>query len=455
MKEVMKTLRLANFGIRGSIGDSLTPEVIIDFASAFGTFIDGGRLLVARDTRASSPMIHSAVISGFLSAGCDVIDFGICPTPILQHAVEKHQAQGAVSISGGHNRMGMNALTLIGSKGAYIEPVGGETVLDIYHARNFLKKDWDQLGSVSECSDYTDTYFDALEKHVDAEAIRKAGFTVLIDPVNGAGCRFIKSFAKLFGLKMVPINDDEDGHPAHDPEPRPRNARQVASLIPHLNADIGFVTSSDMGRLSFVCEDGRTPSEEYTFAVIANHVLKRQSGVVVTNCCTTRMVDDIARAHNATIVKTPVGQAYIISSLADEDGVIAGEGNGSVALPDFSMGCDAFLMMALTLESMAQNGRKISELIGELPEYHIVKKTIYTAAQRGYRALEIVSKNTQWIDNGKIDITDGIRVDWDDGWLHMRASHTEPMIRIASESTSKRKAENRAVTIARLLEQSL
>ena len=451
----MKTLRLANFGIRGSIGDSLTPEVIIDFASAFGTFVDGGRVLVARDTRASSPMIHSAVISGFRSTGCDVIDFGICPTPILQHAVEKKQAQGAVSISGGHNKMGMNALTLIGSKGAYIEPIGGETVLDIYHARNFLEKDWDEIGSVSECSDYTDAYFDALEKHVDAEAIRKAAFTVAIDPVNGAGCRFIELFANRFGLKMIPINAEEDGFPSHDPEPRPRNARQVAALVPHINADIGFVTNSDMGRLSFVCENGETPSEEYTFAVIANHILKRESGVVVTNCCTTRMVDDVAHAHNATVVKTPVGQAYIVSALADEDGVIAGEGSGSVAIPGFSMGCDSFLMMALILEAMAQNGSKISELISDLPEYHIVKKKIYTAAQRGYRALENVSKNTQWINNGKLDLTDGIRVDWDDGWLHIRASHTEPMIRIASESKSKQMAEERAMNITRLLEQSL
>jgi phosphomannomutase len=451
----MKTFRLASFGIRGTVGESLTPEVAIDLAAAFGTFMDDGKILVGRDTRHSSPMFHSAVVSGLLATGCEVLDFGVCPTPMLQFSVEKYGAAGAVSISAGHTRMGINALTLISSNGAFIEPVGGGTVLEIYHARDFRKQPWDKLGDVQLVTDFFASYFDALESHLDAKSIRKAGFTVVIDPVNGAGCRFIEPFAKRFGLKLVPLNADESGYLAHDPEPRPRNAKQVASIIRHVGGDIGFVASTDMGRLSIVTEDAETASEEYTFALIANHVLGKQTGTLVTNCCTTRTVDDIAKSHKATVVKSAVGQAFILSKLADENGVIGGEGSGSVAIPEFSRAFDAFLMMGLILEAMAQSRRKASQLLGELPRYHIVKRQVYGEARRCYRALEALDGYKDWKDGGTLDLTDGTRVDWDDGWIHLRASDTEPMIRIISESKSRQLAEDRAMNAVRVLEQEL
>lgn len=449
----MKTLRLASFGLRGVVGDSLTPELIIDFACAFGTFTDGGRILVGRDTRGSSQTIQTAVVAGLLSTGCEVLDFGICPTPILQNSVRTYSASGAVSISAGHTRMGYNALTLIGPNGAFIEPLGGEAVLDIFHARDFRRPNWDKQGTCRQVSDFVKPYFDALESHLDAGAIRKAGFTVVVDPVNGAGCRYLKPFAERFGLKLVAVNGDESPYIAHDPEPRPRNAKQVASLIGHVKGDVGFVSSSDMGRLSIVCDDGETASEEFTFPLIADHVFSRKTGVVVTNCCTTRMVDDVATRHGATIVKTPVGQAFIMSALADEDGLIGGEGNGSVTVTEFSRAFDAFLMMGLVLEAMAQTGRKASELFLQLPRYNIVKKQVYAKPHRCYQALVSILKDDSWRDGGKLDLTDGIRVDWADGWVHMRASQTEPMIRVTSESKSKEKASTRAADAVRMLEQ--
>jgi phosphomannomutase len=253
----------------------------------------------------------------------------------------------------------------------------------------------------------------------------------------------------------VPLNADESGYLAHDPEPRPRNAKQVASIIRHVGGDIGFVASTDMGRLSIVTEDAETASEEYTFALIANHVLGKQTGTLVTNCCTTRTVDDIAKSHKATVVKSAVGQAFILSKLADENGVIGGEGSGSVAIPEFSRAFDAFLMMGLILEAMAQSRRKASQLLGELPRYHIVKRQVYGEARRCYRALEALDGYKDWKDGGTLDLTDGTRVDWDDGWIHLRASDTEPMIRIISESKSRQLAEDRAMNAVRVLEQEL
>lgn len=452
----MRNLRLASYGIHGAVGNGLDLDTVLDFAAAFGTFMERGRVLVGRDTRHSSGMLHSGVVSALLSTGCDVVDFDVCPNPILQFAVPLMGAAGAVSVSGGHSPMNHNGLQLIGSRGAYIEPVVGETVLDIYHARDFTQAPWNRIGSASlPGRDVVEAYFDALAGQLDVAAIRGAGFSVIIDTVNGAGCRYVEPFARRLGFRAIPVNDVESGHLAHDPEPRPRNARQVAAFMHHVPADIGFVSSSDMGRLSVVSETGETASEEYTFPIIANHILGRAPGGVVTNCCTTRMLDDVAARHGAPVTKTPVGQAYVISALADEDGVIGGEGNGSVALPSFSRAFDAFLMMGLILEAMAVKRVKASGLIGELPRYHIVKRAVVGEPYRIYRALESVHAMQGWRDGGKLSAVDGLRVDWDDGWIHLRASQSAPIVRVISESRDMQSAENRAIEAARMLEHLL
>jgi len=448
----MRTLRLASFGIRGYVGESLSPNAVIDFVSAFATFLDGGRLLLGRDTRYSSPMFHAAATSALLSAGCEVLDFGICPTAMLQFSVPRYSAQGAVSISGGHNAMGWNAVSLIGADGAYLEPVGGETVLDIFHAGDFEKKDWRHMGAVRAVTDFAALYFEALAQQVNLDAIRRARFTVLVDPVGGAGCAFLQPFAELLGLNLVPFNAEPSGYLAREAEPRPRSAMQMASTIRYLHGHVGFVLDSDAARMSLVSEDGEPASEEYTFAVIADHVLGKRKGTVVTNCCTSRTIDDIARRHEVHLVRTRVGQAYVMSALADEQGILAGEGSGSVSLPAFSRGFDGFLMMALVLESMAESGRKLSEILKALPRYQIVKKSIPLDSRNAYRALVDLEAAWRTEHAGQVDHTDGLRVDWDDGWIHARASRTEPLLRIISESTTRQTAEARAEQAVRLVE---
>lgn len=451
----MKTLRLASFGIRGFVGETLTPNVAIDFASAFATFVRGGRVLLGRDTRSSSPMLHSAVVSGLLSAGCEVLDFGVCPTPMLQFCVNRYDAAGAVSISGGHNEMGWNAMTLIGSDGAFLEPVGGETVLDIFHAADFDKKEWQEMGSVEPVEDFVDPYFAALEEHVNLDAIRRSNLVVLIDPVGGAGCRYLEPFARRLGLAMMPINGEPSGYLAREAEPRPRSAQQMASIIHHVKGDVGFVLSSDMGRLSLVTEEGEPASEEYTFAVIANHILGKRTGTIVTNCCTTRTIDDIAELRHTHVVKTRVGQAYVVSALADEQGILGGEGSGSVALPDFSPAFDGFLMMALILEAMAESQSRLSDLLKALPRYHIVKKQVDCRSPAAYRALEQIEAGWRAESDGLLDQTDGIRIDWDDGWLHARASRTEQMVRVISEAKTRALALERAENVIRQVEEAI
>lgn len=447
------TLRLASFGVRGFVGQSLTPRVVMDFASAFGSFVEGQRVLLGRDTRYSSPMIHAAVTASLMGCGCEILDFGICPTPVLQFAVRRRSAAGAVSISGGHNGMGWNAMTLIGQDGAFLEPGGGETVLDRFHAGDFRRCDAQHLGVVTPVSDFIDDYLQALARVVDLEAIRRSSFTVLIDPVGGAACPFLEQFAHALGFRLVAINGEPSGYLAREPEPRPRSALHMASFIRHVQGHIGFVLSSDLGRLSLVTEAGEPASEEYTFPMVARHLLKKRAGTVVTNCCTSRMVDDLARRHGVAVEKTAVGQAFVMAKLADEQGRVGGEGSGSAALPEFSPAFDGFLMMALILESLAETGARASELLRSLPRYHMIKRRVVCSSRQAYRAVEAFRGQASSLHSQTVDLTDGVRLDWEDGWLHARASHTEQMIRIIAEAELKEVAQQRCDAALRLIGQ--
>lgn len=449
------TLRLASFGVRGFVGQSLTPRVAMDFAAAFGTFVDGGRVLLGRDTRYSSPMLHSAVTASLLSCGCDVLDFGICPTPVLQFSVKPYEAAGALSITGGHNEMGWNALTLLGADGAFLEPTSGEALLGAFHAVDFVKRDAMSIGRRIVQSDYFAPYLRALAKVVNRVAICRANFTVLIDPVGGAGCAFLDAFSQAFNLNLVAINGEPSGYLARDPEPRPRTARQMASFIRHVKGHAGFVLSSDMGRLSLVAETGEPLSEEYTLPLIVRHLLRQRAGPVVTNSCTSRMVDDIAAGAGVELIKTEVGQAYVVAKMADEQARVGGEGSGSAAVPEFSRGFDGFLMMALVLEQMALSGEPLSALVRSLPSYQMVKKSIKSTSRAAYRVLELFHAEADRFGADRIDLTDGVRLDWEDGWLHVRASHTEQLIRVLSEARSREAAERRADEALRMIGQEL
>ena len=320
----------------------------------------------------------------------------------------------------------------------------------------FLLADWAHVGAVQAVDDFAAPYFDALLARLDVAAIRAAKLTVLIDPVGGAGCAFLDEFARRLGVRLLPINAQPSAYLAREPEPRPRSARPMAGIISQLGGDAGFLLSSDLTRLSLVSETGEPASEECTFAVIANHVLGRNAGTVVTNTCTTRMIDDIAAQRGARLVKTCVGQAYIVSALLDEQGVLGGEGSGSAVLPDFSRAFDGFLMIGLVLEAMAQRGKKLSELLGALPRYHIVKRQVRCDSRHGYRALDFLQAQLRARpDAGTLDHTDGLRMDWPDGWVHARASRTEQLVRVISEATTRAIAVQRADEIERLIEQEI
>ena len=436
----MKLLKIGISGIRGIVGDTLTPGLIMDFASAFGTYLNSQKVLLGRDTRLSGPMLQSATVSALLSTGCDVIDLGVCPAPVLQYLVKRLKAKGAISISAGHNDANWNALTFINRDGTYLNSYQGKEMLDIYHLGRFKKVSTASLGALVSRTDYLDAYFQDLVKFLDTETIKKATFKVVIDACNGGGAGIVDIFCRHLGCELIPVNNESSGYFPHEPEPRPRYASEVASIIKITKANAGFLLNSDVSRISIVSEDGETLSEEYTLPLIASYYLRKKPGAVITNLSTSRMIEDVATCQDCRVIKAKVGQSPCIQEMIGEDGVMAGEGSGSVAIRQFQPAYDGYLSMGMILEMMAVEKLKISAIVRQLPKYHIKKEKIYCPPVKAH---SIINEIKKLYPSQKVNLSDGIKFDWKDGWIHIRVSATEPMIRIISESRSESKAQER------------
>ena len=434
----MKPLKLSVSGVRGIIGQAITPELIIDFASAFGTRLAAGPIVVGRDSRNSSPMLSAGVVSALLATGHDVIDLGLCPTPVIEFQVKRQKAAGAVSITGGHNPASWNALNFINGQGTYLNEFQGQELLDLYHLNCFqpvfLKK---TPGVIRELNP-EEPYFDWLLSRLNLPAIKQAHFKVVADPVNGAGSKLIDQLFDLLGAQLMAINNEANGYFPHDPEPRPRNAMEVSSLVKITGADIGFLLNSDASRLSLVSENGETLSEEYTLPLLASYYLKKHPGPVVTNLSTSMMIDEVAKEKKVSVIRTRVGQSAIIQAMLEEKAAVAGEGSGGLAFDYFQPAFDALAAMALFLELLAVEGQKLSALVERLPRYHIVKDSLVCPAHRLHTLVAEVKKLYPGVE---INQMDGLRIDKKDLWIHVRASATEPLIRIMAESSSPHRAQ--------------
>jgi phosphomannomutase len=450
---IMRPTKLGSAGIRGVIGAGLTPENAIDFACAFGTFANGGKVIVALDTRFSSEMLHQAVISGLQSCGCEVHDLGIAPAMLLSFAIPKLKADGGLLIGGGHQRESWNSIVPWGANGAYLNSIQIRELFDIYYGKRFLTCGGDEIKETIPVSkDIQKKYFDALCKSVDTQAIAAANFTVISDFCNGSGSILEKEFASRFNLNSIPINNILSGIMPHDPEPRPHSAFQVQSLVKPLKSDIGFVFNSDMSRVSLVSDTSETLSEECTFPLGVDYLLEKsgKDGLrVVSNICTSKTLDDIVARHNGIIEKHTTGQSNIIDYMKESNAFISGEGSGSFTSTDWLPNFDAFYVSAVILEAMAVKKKTLSELVAELPRYHIVKKTIASSSMNAYNRIRALKSH---FEDAEVCEIDGLRLDWADGWVSLRASSTEQLIRLISESKDKELAEDRVLKISALLE---
>jgi phosphomannomutase len=448
----MRYLKLGTAGMRGVVGNGIEPLRVIDYAAAFGTFVDGGRVVVGRDSRASSLMIYHAVVAALMNCGCQVIDAGITPAPVLHFMTEKLEADGALLIGAGHQGAGWNAVIPLNGNGSYMNSVMLQELLDVYHSRQYRCVTWDKLGHlIGPAIDPTKHYLELIAAQLDLDLIRQKKYRVVADFCNGSGIQLIEQFSELLGIEMIPINRLESGLLPHSPEPCPRSAAQAQSIMAPLNADIGFVFNSDMSRCSVVTDCGETLSEEYTFPLVADYMLSRKTNnrPIVTNICTTRTLDEIVQRHGGVLYKTRVGQGFLIDKMMEVNALLAGDGSGSTAFSQGVNGFDSFMQMAMILEAMAHGNISSSELAERLPRYHAVKMTVPCRSERAYKLLKTVKS---YFPDATVSEIDGLNFEWDDGWISLRAATTEPMIRMISEWSTHDEAFDRAMQLRGLLE---
>lgn len=424
-------------GIRGVIGanDGLTPELACRFAAAFGSWCRGGRIIVGGDCRISRDMVQYAVTSGLLAVGSNVVDIGICPTPTVELAVRKLRARGGIAITASHNPIQWNALKLINSRGMFLSAEEGDEVREIFESGQIDYRPYNRLGSLSLDMTLLDYH---LEKILDLEVvnlrlIRKRKYKVVIDTVNGAGSVISPVLLEELGCRVVELNTEPTGFFAHSPEPIPKNLSQLRKMVKAKGADIGFANDPDADRLAIVTDKGVAPGEECTLALATRFILAKKKGPVVVNLSTSRMIDDVAREFKRKVYRTKVGEINVALKMKEVRAPIGGEGNGGVIYPRLHYGRDALLGMALILSYMAESGESISELIGGLPKYYMIKDRISATPKEIKPGLKRLKKHFR---GGKFDETDGLKIDLPEGWLHIRASNTEPIVRLLAEGRS-------------------
>ena len=430
-----KSLRISHVGLRGVVGSALTASHVLDFAAAFGTFLDpGGAVVVGRDPRSSGVMLREGLLSGLLACGHDVIDLGIAPTPVIQHSIRRRNAAGGVSIGASHNSAEWNALKFLGRDGTYLSTAEASELLDIYHLKKFSFVEWNHLGSVRSETLAIDRYLDDLAASYDFEALRK--FRVLVDCCNGTSSLILRRANERFGAGFILINEKIEGVSfAHEPSTtRDAVALQLAPLMQPLGADAGFLFDVDSDRVALAAEDGTPVSEEMVLPLIADYLLPRGPGkLIITNISTTALLEEIAARHGAKVVRVPVGRQAAIDALSTyrpEQIALAGEGTGAVMMPQFRFVYDGIASMLAILSMLHESGRTLSQTLAAYPKYSILKGQVPLVTQRIPALLMDLRERYA---SGRVNVIDGLRVDWPGRWFHVRVSQTEPIVRIICE----------------------
>jgi phosphomannomutase len=435
----MNSLKIGITGVRGIVGETFTPELVVEFAQAFGTYLDSGRILVGSDTRSSRPMVLSAVMAGLLATGCEVIDLGICPTPSLQLAVKWLEADGGISITAGHNPEPWNALKFVRGDGLYLNTAQADELLDIFHQAEFAKAGWENIQSKLEQRDAIPHHLETLSRAFDIEAIRARRMTVAVDCCNSSCSLLSPRWLEALGCDVLAVNDDPTAPFPHIPEPKPQTMAQLRAVVLAGHASIGFAHDADGERLGIVTETGEILSEEASLALACEIQLRRESGPVVTNVSTSSSIDAIAARHGANVIRTPVGQAFISEAMIENRAVIGGEGSGGVIVPSVQHTHDSAAAVGLILEHMAESGQPVSELYAGLPRFTMIKHNVAVEPNRIYSLLQRVYDELER-EGIESDQTDGIKISWPDGWVHIRVSNTESLIRLIAEAETAPRA---------------
>ena len=437
-------------GIRGTIGgrvgEGLNPVDIVRFSAAYATqrrqaMPDNRTLIVGRDARISGQMVDMLVTATLSGMGYRVVNIGLATTPTSELAVIGEQAAGGIILTASHNPMQWNALKLLNERGEFLSDKEGKEVLAIADREDFTFAEIGELGTI-EHKDYLPYHVQNVLnlRLVDAEAIRKANFTVAIDCVNSVGGLAIPAVLEALGVKnIIRLNCTPDGHFPHNPEPLPQHLTEISDLLRSGKADVGFVVDPDVDRLAIICENGDMFGEEYTLVSVADYVLKHTPGNTVSNLSSTRALADVTRRYGGTYEASAVGEVNVTTLMRKNNAVIGGEGNGGVIYPASHYGRDALVGVALFLSHLAHSGMKVSELRRTYPNYCISKNRIDLTPDMNVDAL--LERIKQKYANERITTIDGVKIDFADGWVHLRKSNTEPIIRIYSEAATIEQAD--------------
>jgi phosphomannomutase len=443
-------------GIRGTIGgiagNGLTPIDIVKFTAAYGSWVvnktNNKKIVLGRDARISGEMVNNLVIGTLQGLGIEVIDLGLSTTPTVEIAVPIEQAGGGIIVTASHNPKQWNALKLLNENGEFISDADGKEVLDIAEKAEFAFADIDDLGKVVANDTYLQKHIDIILNLplVDAEAIKRANFKIVIDCVNSTGGIFVPALLRALGVETIyELYCEPNGHFPHNPEPLPENLTEIAKVVQSKNADLGIVVDPDVDRLCFVSEDGSMFGEEYTLVAVADYILKNTPGNSVSNLSSTRALRDVTEKAGGVYNASAVGEVNVVNQMKATNAVIGGEGNGGIIYPELHYGRDALVGIALFLTHLAKFGKSVSLLRSSYPSYHISKNKITLTPEMDIDAL-LIKVRERYKDQPNTTI-DGLKIEFDKSWVHLRRSNTEPIIRIYSEASTETVAENLAAKI--------
>ena len=431
---ISSDLMISISGVRGIVGRSLTPELLVRLGEAFGTYMQAGRVVVGRDTRVSGEMVKCAVFSGLLSSGCSIVDVGVVATPTATLMIEELKADGGVVISASHNPVEWNALKFFRSDGVYLNAEEAGDLMRIYYSGDFVRKPWDALKTIEIISDAEAHHVEKVLSILDVPLIKSKKFRVALDCCNGAGVGVSLRLLRALGCSVEPIHCTPDGLFPHTPEPNFINLQDLCRFTKERSADIGFATDPDADRIAVVSETGDFLGEELSLALAAEYVLSRtteRKRPVVINMSTSRVSEDVARAAGCEVIRTAVGEVNVAEKMEEVNALIGGEGNGGVMDPRVHYGRDAIVGMGLILEYMARSGKRCSQLANALPQYAMLKTKIDCPTAQSREVIRALKSEAQ---SARANTDDGLRLDWEDRWVHLRASNTEPVMRIIAEA---------------------
>ncbi|MCD4833147.1 MAG: phosphoglucosamine mutase [Bacteroidales bacterium] len=432
-------------GIRGTIGgkagEGLSPLDTVKFTSAYGQWLRNRsntkklKVVVGRDARISGEMVNQIVVGSLMGMGIDVVNIGLATTPTTEIAVTNEKAQGGIILTASHNPKQWNALKLLNEKGEFLSAADGAKILEIAEKESFNYAEVDDLGSITERNDYLNIHIKQIIDLplVDVNAIKAANFKIVIDAVNSVGGIAIPQLLKAIGVKnVIELYCEPNGIFPHNPEPLPEHLTEISKVVKEKNAHLGFVVDPDVDRLAIVNEDGSMFGEEYTLVAVADYILQNNIGNTVSNLSSSRALRDITLNYGGEYFASAVGEVNVVESMKENNAVIGGEGNGGVIYPDLHYGRDSLVGIALFLTYLAKTNKRCSDLRSEYPEYIIAKKKMQLTPKINVDEI-LVSVKNKFKDQKIIDI-DGVKIEFEHGWVHLRKSNTEPIIRIYAES---------------------